>query len=226
MADRILLIEDDEKIRNIVKEYFTAKSNQQYEIIGVDTGDEGMEWANRNDYDLVLLDIMLPGVDGFSLCRQFRKNTDVPILFITARTAEEDRLYGYELGCDDYVCKPFSFAELYAKVSAFLRRTKEASKERILTCGKIRLNQVSLTVEVEGSEIELPPKEFEILSYLMQHVGWVVSRETLLNRIWGEDAYVEQRVVDNRVKNLRKALGSAGSQIKTVISKGYKLVEE
>ena len=169
---------------------------------------------------------MLPGVDGFSLCRQFRKNTDVPILFITARTAEEDRLYGYELGCDDYVCKPFSFAELYAKVSAFLRRTKEASKERILTCGKIRLNQVSLTVEVDGSEIELPPKEFEILSYLMQHVGWVVSRETLLNRIWGEDAYVEQRVVDNRVKNLRKALGSAGSQIKTVISKGYKLVEE
>ena len=113
MADRILLIEDDEKIRNIVKEYFTAKSNQQYEIIGVATGDEGMEWANRNDYDLVLLDIMLPGVDGFSLCRQFRKNTDVPILFITARTAEEDRLYGYELGCDDYVCKPFSFAELY-----------------------------------------------------------------------------------------------------------------
>ena len=226
MADRILLIEDDDKIRKIVKEYFEAKSEGSMQIIPVSSGEEGLLWAERNDYDLVLLDVMLPQVDGFTICRRFRKNSDVPIIFLTARTREEDRLYGYEIGCDDYVCKPFSFAELYAKVNALLKRTKGTAKEDILTCGEICLNTRTLVVFVSGCEVELPPKEFEILEYLMEHVGWVISRETLLDRIWGDEAFVDSRVVDNRIKNLRKALGNAGGQIKTVISKGYKLTEE
>lgn len=225
MSEKILLVEDDDKIRGIVSEYFTAKSEGRFEVIEASTGEEGMELIEKENFDIVLLDVMLPGIDGFTLCRRIRKEKEVPILFLTAKTSEEDRLYGYEIGCDDYICKPFSFAELYAKVNALLKRVNKINREQIIICGSISLNAVSLILKVNGEEIELPPKEFEILLYLMKHKGWVVSRETLLDRIWGESTYVETRVVDNHVKNLRKALGEAGVQIKTVVSKGYKLVE-
>ncbi len=225
MSERILLVEDDDKIRDIVIEYFQVKSDGQFEVIGAGTGEEGLELIQKGSYDLVLLDVMLPGIDGFTMCRRIRKTIDVPIIFLTAKVREEDRLYGYEIGCDDYICKPFSFAELYAKVNALLKRVNKTNEDKTIKCGSISLNTVSLILTVDGEEIELPPKEFEILYYLLKHKGWVVSRETLLNRIWGDDAYVETRVVDNHVKNLRKALKDAGSQIKTVVSKGYKLVE-
>lgn len=224
MAERILLIEDDDKIRGIIRDYFTAKSEGNYEITEAATGEDGILLAEKEKYDLFLLDIMLPGMDGFTICQKLRKISDSPILFLTARTREDDRLYGYEIGCDDYICKPFSFAELYAKVTAFLRRTKD-SKSEDLICGSISLNLKSLILKIDGAETELPPKEFEILSYLMQHKGWTVSRETLLERIWNDYAYVETRVVDNHVKNLRKALGPAGKMIKTVIGRGYKLTD-
>ena len=224
MAERILLIEDDDKIRGIIRDYFTAKSEGNYEITEAATGEDGILLAEKEKYDLFLLDIMLPGMDGFTICQKLRKISDSPILFLTARTREDDRLYGYEIGCDDYICKPFSFAELYAKVTAFLRRTKD-SKSEDLICGSISLNLKSLILKIDGAETELPPKEFEILSYLMQHKGWTVSRETLLERIWNDYAYVETRVVDNHVKNLRKALGPAGKMIKTVNGRGYKLTD-
>lgn len=225
MSEKILLVEDDDKIRNIVCEYFQAKSDGQLEVIGAATGEEGMDYIQNGSFDIVLLDVMLPGIDGFTMCRRIRKTVDVPIVFLTAKIREEDRLYGYEIGCDDYICKPFSFAELYAKVNVLLKRANKTNENQIITCKSISLNTVSLVLTVDGKEIELPPKEFEILCYLLKHKGWVVSRETLFNRIWGEDAYVETRVVDNHVKNLRKALGEAGAQIKTVVSKGYKLVD-
>lgn len=225
MSERILLVEDDDKICDIVIEYFQTKSNGQLEVIGAGTGEEGLELIQNGNFDIVLLDVMLPGIDGFTMCRRIRKTIDVPIIFLTAKVREEDRLYGYEIGCDDYICKPFSFAELYAKVNVILKRANKTNDDKVIVCGKISLNVASLVLTVNGEEIELPPKEFEILYYLMQHKGWVVSRETLLNRIWGDEAYVETRVVDNHVKNLRKALKDAGSQIKTVVSKGYKLVE-
>lgn len=225
MGERILLVEDDDKIREIMCEYFTAKSNGNINIVSASTGEEGLELIQNNEFDIVLLDVMLPGIDGFTMCRRIRKTMDVPIIFLTAKTSEEDRLYGYEIGCDDYVCKPFSFAELFAKVNVLLKRANKTNEGNIITCGSISLNTVSLELKVNGEEIELPPKEFEILCYLLKHKGWVVGRETLLNRIWGDEAFVETRVVDNHVKNLRKALGDAGSQIKTVVSKGYKIVE-
>lgn len=225
MSERILLVEDDDKIREIMCEYFTAKSNGNINIVSASTGEEGLELIQNSEFDIVLLDVMLPGIDGFTMCRKIRKTMDVPIIFLTAKTSEEDRLYGYEIGCDDYVCKPFSFAELFAKVNVLLKRANKTNEGNIITCGSISLNTVSLELKVNGEEIELPPKEFEILCYLLKHKGWVVGRETLLNRIWGDEAFVETRVVDNHVKNLRKALGDAGSQIKTVVSKGYKLVE-
>ena len=225
MSERILLVEDDDKIREIMCEYFTAKSNGNINIVSASTGEEGLELIQNSEFDIVLLDVMLPGIDGFTMCRRIRKTMDVPIIFLTAKTSEEDRLYGYEIGCDDYVCKPFSFAELFAKVNVLLKRANKTNEGNIITCGSISLNTVSLELKVNGEEIELPPKEFEILCYFLKHKGWVVGRETLLNRIWGDEAFVETRVVDNHVKNLRKALGDAGSQIKTVVSKGYKLVE-
>lgn len=225
MSAKILLVEDDDKIRDIVSEYFTAKSQGQFEVIKAFTGEKGMEYIEKEKFDVVLLDVMLPGIDGFTMCRRIRKTTDVPILFLTAKTSEEDRLYGYEIGCDDYICKPFSFAELYAKVNVLLKRTGKTNDNQTLNCGSISLNTVSLVLMVDGKETELPPKEFEILCFLLKHKGWVVSRETLLNRIWGDDVFVETRVVDNHVKNLRKALNNAGRQIKTVVSKGYKLVD-
>ena len=226
MSEKILLVEDDDKIRDIVCEYFQAKSNGNIKVIPASTGEEGMDYIQKISFDMVLLDVMLPGIDGFTMCRRIRKTMDVPIIFLTAKVREEDRLYGYEIGCDDYICKPFSFAELYAKVNVLLKRVNKTNENNIISCGSISLNTNSLLLTVDGNELELPPKEFEILCYLMKHKGWVVGRETLFNRIWGDESYVETRVVDNHVKNLRKALGDAGSQIKTVVSKGYKLVEK
>ena len=169
MGERILLVEDDDKIREIMCEYFTAKSNGNINIVSAPTGEEGLELIQNSEFDIVLLDVMLPGIDGFTMCRKIRKTMDVPIIFLTAKTSEEDRLYGYEIGCDDYVCKPFSFAELFAKVNVLLKRANKTNEGNIITCGSISLNTVSLELKVNGEEIELPPKEFEILCYLLKH---------------------------------------------------------
>ncbi|MGN0683286.1 MAG: response regulator transcription factor, partial [Oscillospiraceae bacterium] len=178
------------------------------------------------EYDLVMLDVMLPGTDGFSLCRYIRQSSSVPVLFLTARGREEDKLFGYDLGCDDYIVKPFSLAELYAKTNAMLRRAKGMTVLRSMTCGKISLEPVKMTVTVDGVPVELPPKEYEILKYLMEHKEWVIDRETLLTHVWGYDYFGGDRVVDNHIKKLRKALGKEGDRIKTVISKGYKLTDK
>ncbi len=190
-----------------------------------DDGEQGSELIGTEQFDLIMLDVMLPSIDGFSLCREIRRKSDVPVLFLTARGREEDVLYGYELGCDDYIVKPFSLAELYAKVSALLKRAKGMVLKTEIICGAIHLNPITLTVSVDGNEILLPPKEFAILKYLIEHKGWVVDRETLLSRIWGYDYFGNDRTVDNHIKKLRKALGSAGNQIKTVIRTGYKITE-
>ena len=134
-------------------------------------------------------------------------------------------MYGYDLGCDDYIVKPFSLAELYAKVKALLNRSKGLVGTKFLQCGKISLNPATLTVMAEGKEVILPPKEYSILKYLLEHKGVLVERETLLTRIWGYDYEGNERVVDNRIKNLRKELGDAGKQIRTIITKGYRMEE-
>lgn len=225
MAYRLLLVEDDNQIREVIRDYISAKGQKQFELIEANDGTEGLELIEHNDFDIVMLDVMLPGIDGFSLCRAVRRRSDVPVLFLTARIREEDRLYGYELGCDDYICKPFLLSELMAKINALINRSKGMVASKIMVCGRIKVDPKKLLVTVEDKEIELPPKEYEILCFLMEHPNWVVSRDMLLDGIWGRDYYGENRIVDNHVKKLRKALGSAGNQIKTVISKGYKIVE-
>lgn len=224
MAYRILLVEDDSSIREIISDYFSGKDEDTALIMAADGG-EGLELIGSEEFDLIMLDVMLPNIDGFSLCREIRRKSDVPVLFLTARAREEDVLYGYELGCDDYIVKPFSLAELYAKVQALLKRSKGMVLKKELVCGRIRLDPITLTVFSDGREVELAPKEFAILKYLMEHKNWAVDRDTLLSRIWGYDYFGGDRTVDNHIKKLRKSLGSAGDQIKTVIKKGYKITD-
>lgn len=223
MAYQILLVEDDAQIREIIADYFSDKEEGRFQLSVAKDGDEGMEMLYEQEYDLVLLDIMLPGTDGFTICREIRQHSICPIIFLTARGREEDILYGYDLGCDDYVVKPFSVAELYAKVNAVVKRAKGIVKQDLLVCGDISLNPMTFEVRTQAHIVALPPKEYGILKYLMENQGRVIERETLLVRLWGYDYAGNERVVDNHVKKLRKALGSAGGQIKTVITRGYKM---
>ena len=226
MVFKLLLVEDDAEIREIVTDYFIEKSNGTFTISFAETGDEGQQKCIDHEYDLVLLDVMLPEVNGFTICRELRKISDVPIIFITARHSERDRLHGYHLGCDDYVTKPFSLAELYAKVNALLKRSKGMIRNEIMAEGTIKLDPYRCTVFVNDKEVILAPIEFAILKILMDNPGKVVSRESLIISIWGYDFNGNDRVVDNHVKKLRKALGSASTQIKTVFKRGYKLEVE
>ena len=220
---RILLIEDDLQICEVTRKYFTSKGA---EICIINDGIDAMNLTSTEleVYSIVLLDIMLPGTDGFSICRNIRHFSDIPIIFITARGHEEDILHGYDLGCDDYIVKPFLLSALFAKCSAMVKRN-EGCSDSVISCGTIKLDTRKLTCYVDNEEIDLTPKEFSILSYLMEHQGWIVNRETLLDKVWGDDFFGIDRVVDNTIKRIRKKLGSAGCQIHTVIGRGYKLTE-
>lgn len=223
MAFKVLLVEDDLEICEIITDYFIEKSEGTLDIHTANTGFQYQLKFIDDVYDLILLDIMLPEVDGFTICRELRKSSDVPIIFITAKHNESDRLHGYKLGCDDYVTKPFSLAELYAKVTALLRRSKGMVRKEIMTAGSIKLDPYRCTVYVNNEEIILAPMEFAILKILIENHNKVVSRDSLIIRIWGYDFDGNDRVVDNHIKKLRKALGEASTQIKTIFKKGYKL---
>ena len=217
MDGHVLIVEDEQRLRDIIRDYFTAH--------GADCdlardGAEALELLRENDYDAILLDVLMPNLDGFAVCRAVREHSGVPILFLTALGGEEDVLRGYALGADDYVTKPFSLAVLLAKTEALIRRSRGGPGAETLTCGAIALEPGRRTCAVE-----LPPREYELLLCLMRHKGRVLSREQLLDRVWGIDFEVGDRAVDGRIKALRGALGSAGTQIKTVFKAGYKLEE-
>ncbi len=222
---RILIVEDDPVIAQMTQDYFTAKSSGEMKICTAESGLTAVELFQAEAFDLVLLDVMLPDIDGFSVCRKIRENSSVPVIFITARTLEEDKLFGYDLGCDDYVTKPFSLAELFAKSRALLKRASGNMLSSELVCGDIRLDVRLHQVCASGKEVTLPLKEFEILRYLMKNSGQLISRDMILDVIWGRDYFGRDRVVDNHIRKLRKALGASGSQIKTVTGKGYKITD-
>lgn len=224
MKYNILLVEDDKQIREVIADYISEKAESMILETAAD-GSTGLSMFQENDYDLILLDIMLPGIDGFSIMREIRKSKDVPVIFLTARSREDDKLYGYELGCDDYICKPFSLAELYAKMNALLKRSKGMVMNTTISCGHISIDYHSQTAFVNGNPIYLAPKEYDLLSLFLHYPEYVYSRDMLLDKVWGADYFGTDRVVDNHIKKLRKSLGSAGSQIKTIISKGYKITE-
>ena len=222
---QILLVEDDLKICDVINTYFLSRSDNQLKLNIIHNGNDALNALYENQYDLVLLDIMLPGADGFQICKSIRENNATPIIFLTARGLEEDILRGYDLGCDDYIVKPFSLATLYAKVNALLNRTKGTVINNELTAGNVKLNPRSMNVYLDGNVIDLPHKEFLILKVLLENKGAVVSRDNLIVRIWGYDYDGDERILDNHIKKLRNALGKEGSRIKTVIRRGYKIID-
>lgn len=223
--NRILLVEDDREIRDMICRFFQMKKDN----IIVDTakdGEEGLEKIFENQYDLLLLDVMMPCLDGFEVCREVRRYSDIPIMFITARTTQEDMLTGYALGCDDYIIKPFPLPVLYEKIKALIKRSKGLVRSDLLSAGKITLNPNNGVVKCGSQEILLKAKEYGILRVLLENKGNIVTRETLLNKVWGYDALVDDRVLDTHIKNLRKALGNCKEQLKTVRRRGYKIEVE
>ena len=221
MDYRILIAEDEPKLRAVLSDYFASRGDTP--VTAMD-GIEALEKANEQEFDGVLLDIMMPGLDGLGVCRALRRESDVPIIFLTALSDEEDKLLGYELGADDYVTKPFTMSVLYAKLSALInrRRGNIVAGDR-LTAGDIVLHLSSRKVFVRGVEVVLTPKEYALLRCLMQNRNVVLSREQLLIKCWGYDYEGEARAVDTHIKRLREKLGDSASMIRTVIKSGYVL---
>lgn len=223
MALKYLIVEDSDKIREGVCEYFEIKSQGQIVIDQASTGTDGIRLVNSNEYDLVFLDIMLPGMSGYDICKALRKNSNCPVIFLTSLGSEDNILKGYELGADDYIVKPFSVKELYCKAEAMVKRYRNVSEERILKSGDIELNAHTMQVFVSGKEISLSPKEYFILKFLLENRGKVFSRSALIDNCWEYDFDGMDRVVDSQIKKLRKSLGESGKQIATVFGRGYKI---
>ena len=222
---RILLCEDDIDIRELIEDYFAAKSGGDIVVDMAVDGQEGVEKAYENSYDLLLLDVMLPEMSGFEICREVRRESEVPIIFITARAAQEDMLHSYALGCDDYVVKPFPLPVLFEKVNALIKRSKGLVRSKVFFAGTLTLNPSNGKVMSDCAEIVLTSKEFSMLRILLENKGKIVSREALLKALWGYESDVVERTIDSHMKNLRKALGANSKMIKTVRSKGYILEE-
>lgn len=223
MKATILLAEDERDMREVLCDYFTAKSGGELTMISAPDGNTALHLIETQPFDLLLLDIMLPGTDGFALCRAAREQGDAPVLFVTAREDEQDKLYGYDQGADDYVVKPFSLAVLYAKAQALLRRSRGMTAAEVLRAGALELNPARGTVTADGQRIDLPPKEFALLRALMERKNRVLTRDELLDLAWGWDYDGTDRVIDGHIKKLRRALGKHADCIKTVVKRGYKL---
>ena len=216
---QILLAEDEETLRNILKLFFKKNG---FEIDVVDNGDDALAYAEYKQYDIIILDIMMPGKDGREVCRYIRGKYDVPIIFLTALGKENDIIMGYEIGADEYITKPFSTKVLLAKVNALINRYHGL----IVKDGKITLDEIVIEparryVTVNGKEVSLAPKEYELLMYFIDNKEIVLSRDRILDSIWGMDYEGYDRTVDTHVKKLRKCLGKAGYHIETVIKAGY-----
>ena len=223
MKATILLAEDERDMREVLCDYFTAKSGGELTMISAPDGNTALHLIETQPFDLLLLDIMLPGTDGFALCRAAREQGDAPVLFVTAREDEQDKLYGYGQGADDYVVKPFFLAVLYAKAQALLRRSRGMTAAEVLRAGELELNPARGTVTADGQRIDLPPKEFALLRALMERKNRVLTRDELLDLAWGWDYDGTDRVIDGHIKKLRRALGKHADCIKTVVKRGYKL---
>lgn len=222
---RVLLVEDDKSIQDLVYNYFVKKEKNLFQVDIAGNGQSGLEMAYENNYDLLLLDVMLPELDGFELCREIRKSSDVPIMFITARVEESDILNGYALGCDDYVVKPFPLPVLYQKASALIKRSKGLVRSKVFSAGNLSLNPNNGKVICNGEEIRLTAREYAILKVLIENKGMIISRDRLLDIVWGYNSGADERVLDTHMRNLRKALGTNGKLIKTAIRRGYKIEE-
>lgn len=218
---KLLIVDDEARIREVIREY--AHFNN-YETDEAADGIEAVDKCSKEKYDLIIMDIMMPKLDGFTAVKQIRKDSDTPVIMLSAKGEEYDKLSGFELGIDDYVVKPFSPKELMARVAAVLSRgnhSKEESDE-ILSYKGLRIDQQGRTVEVDGEKVELTLKEYEILTFLLKNKGIALSRDRMLSDIWGYDFFGDDRTIDTHVKNLRSRIGAYRDNIKTVRGIGYK----
>ena len=219
---KLLIVDDEENIREVVREYAEFSG---FDVEEAGDGREAVGLCRINDYDLIIMDIMMPKLDGFSACKEIKKEKDVPVIMMSARGEEYDKLFGFELGIDDYVTKPFSPKELMARVNAVLNRTKAAAKDdlpEILTFGGLTIDAAGRSVSVDGKKIELTPKEYDLLFYLVKNKNIALSRDKLLQDVWGYDFFGDDRTIDTHIKNLRNNLGPYRDMIVTLRGVGYK----
>ena len=217
---KILVVDDESRMRKLVKD-FLVKNN--YEVVEAEDGSAALDiFFEQKDIALVILDVMMPKVDGWEVCREIRGYSKVPIIMLTAKADERYELQGFQLGVDEYISKPFSPKILVARVEAILRRTGQVAGDDILEAGGIQLNKAAHIILIDGRQIELSYKEFELLTYFMENKGIALSREKILNHVWNYDYFGDARTIDTHVKKLRNKMGEKGNLIKTIWGMGYK----
>ena len=218
---KILVVDDESRMRKLIKD-FLVKSG--YEVLEAEDGEKAVDvFLSVKDIALIILDVMMPKMDGWEVCREIRKNSKVPMIMLTAKSSEADELKGFELGVDEYISKPFSPKILVARVEAVLRRSNAVTAEEILCAGDITIDKSAHLVKVDGNEIELSYKEFELLTYFVENQGIALSREKILNNVWNYDYFGDARTIDTHVKKLRAKLGEKGNlYIQTIWGLGYK----
>ena len=220
---KILVVDDESRMRKLVKDFLTREG---YTVLEAGDGMEAMDIFYEQKIDLVILDVMMPRMDGWQTCREIRRDSTVPIIMLTARSEERDELQGFELGVDEYISKPFSPKILVARVGALLKRIYGTDAEEKMEAGGIELDKAAHQVQVDGKSIDLSYKEFELLTYFLENQGIALSREKILNNVWNYDYFGDARTIDTHVKKLRNKLGDKGNYIKTIWGMGYKFEVE
>ena len=221
MNDALILIVDDEaRMRKLIKDFLVVKN---YKIIEAKDGEEALEVfeTNKEKINLVILDVMMPKIDGWTVLRKIRQESKVPVIMLTARGEEQDELFGFELGVDEYISKPFSPKILVARIQAILKRTN-TQKEEVRNLGGIQIDEIGRTVTVDGKLIELSLREYELLKYLLDNEKVALSRDKILNNVWNYDYYGDSRTIDSHIKKIRHKLGKKGKYIETIRGVGYK----
>ena len=217
---KILVVDDESRMRKLVRDFLVKQS---FDVLEAGDGEEALDiFYGTKDIALIILDVMMPKMDGWEVCREIRKESKVPIIMPTARGDERDELLGCELGVDEYISKPFSPKILVARAEAILRRTNQIASDDILSAGGIELNKAAHMVSIDGENVELSYKEFELLAYFMENQGIALSREKILNSVWNYDYFGDARTIDTHVKKLRSKMGDRGEYIKTIWGMGYK----
>ena len=221
---KIMVVDDESRMRKLVKDFLVKKN---FEVLEAENGADAIDlFFAQKDIALVILDVMMPKMDGWEVCREIRAYSKVPIIMLTARSDEQDELLGFELGVDEYISKPFSPKILVARVEAILRRTNVISPDELLKAGGIEIDKAAHQVTVDGNYVELSFKEFELLTYFMENQGLALSREKILNSVWNYDYFGDARTIDTHVKQLRNKLGKKGNYIRTIWGMGYKFEVE
>ena len=217
----VLVVDDEKLIRDVIKEYLLL---DDFKVSEASNGEEAVDMVKHNDFDIIIMDIMMPKMDGYTACREIKKIKDIPFIMLSARGEEYDKLIGFDLGIDDYVTKPFSPKELVARIKAVTKRKEVASN--IVEIEGIKLDDLAHDVYIDNKKVYLTPKEYDLLKYFIDNKNIALSRDNLLSHIWGYDFYGDDRTVDTHVKTLRKHLGKYKDMIVTVRAVGYKFVYE